>query len=139
MATSFKVEQVSLGNRLIVEGEDQAKFFIIALGQVEVLSKGVHGSNLRMALLTEGEYFGEAEVVSDKHLLEEQILVPVTHPVSGAVPLIKAAGLPMHFSASESGFDRPAPAVGCHNEEIYGQMLGLTAETMAALKAEKVI
>jgi crotonobetainyl-CoA:carnitine CoA-transferase CaiB-like acyl-CoA transferase len=79
------------------------------------------------------------EVVSDKHLIDGKILVPVTHPVSGEVPLIKAAALPMHFSASESGFDRPAPAVGCHNGEIYGQMLGLTAETMAALKSEKVI
>jgi CRP-like cAMP-binding protein len=66
MATRFKTEEVSLGNRLIVEGEDQNKFFIIAQGQVEVLSKGVHGSNLRIALLTDGEYFGETEVVSDK-------------------------------------------------------------------------
>jgi CRP-like cAMP-binding protein len=66
MATRFKTEEVSLGNRLIVEGEDQNKFFIIAQGQVEVLSKGVHGSNLRIALLTDGEYFGETEVVSDQ-------------------------------------------------------------------------
>jgi CRP-like cAMP-binding protein len=66
MAARFKTEEVSLGNRLIAEGEDQSKFFIIAQGQVEVLSKGVHGSNLRIALLTDGEYFGETEVVSDK-------------------------------------------------------------------------
>jgi len=66
MASRFKTEEVSLGNRLIVEGEDQSKFFIIAQGQVEVLSKGVHGSNLRIALLTDGEYFGESEIVSDK-------------------------------------------------------------------------
>jgi hypothetical protein len=33
---------------------------------VEVLSKGAHGSDLRIALLTEGEYFGEAELVSDR-------------------------------------------------------------------------
>ena len=66
MASRFKTEEVSLGNRLIAEGEDQSKFFIIAQGQVEVLSKGAHGSNLRIALLTDGEYFGETEVVSDK-------------------------------------------------------------------------
>ena len=57
MASRFKTEEVSLGNKLIVEGEDRSKFFIIAQGQVEVLSKGVHGSDLRIALLTEGEYF----------------------------------------------------------------------------------
>ncbi len=66
MAGQFKTEEVSLGNQLIVEGEDLSKFFIIAQGQVEVLSKGVHGSNLRIALLTEGEFFGETDLMSDK-------------------------------------------------------------------------
>ena len=66
MATRFKTELVSLGNTLIVEGEDGNNFFIIAQGQVEVLSKGVHGSDLRLALLTDGEYFGESDLVSDK-------------------------------------------------------------------------
>ncbi|OWK40564.1 family 2B encapsulin nanocompartment shell protein [Fimbriiglobus ruber] len=66
MAGRFKTEDVSLGNKLMVEGEDRSKFFIIAQGQVEVLSKGVHGSDLRLALLTEGEFFGETELVSDK-------------------------------------------------------------------------
>ena len=66
MANRFKTEEVSLGNKLIVEGKDLSKFFIIAQGQVEVLSKGVHGSDLRIALLTEGEYFGETDLVSGK-------------------------------------------------------------------------
>ncbi len=66
MANRFKTEEVSLGNKLIVEGEDGNKFFMIAQGQVEVLSKGAHGADLRIALLTEGEYFGETDLVSDK-------------------------------------------------------------------------
>ncbi len=66
MASSFKTEEVSLGNKLISEGEDGNKFFVIAQGQVEVLSKGVHGSDLRIALLSDGEHFGETDLVSDK-------------------------------------------------------------------------
>jgi hypothetical protein len=66
MANRFRPETVSLGNKLIGEGEDGNKFFIIAQGQVEVLSKGIHGANLRLALLTEGEFFGESDLVSDK-------------------------------------------------------------------------
>jgi CRP-like cAMP-binding protein len=65
-APRFKVEEVSLGNNLVLEGEDLSKFFILAQGQVEVLSKGVHGSDLRLALLSEGEFFGETDLVSDK-------------------------------------------------------------------------
>lgn len=66
IARRFKTEEVTLGNQLIVEGEDRNKFFIIAQGQVEVLSKGAHGSDLRIALLTDGEFFGESDVVADK-------------------------------------------------------------------------
>lgn len=33
---------------------------------MEVLSKGVHGTDLRIALLTEGDFFGETDLVSDK-------------------------------------------------------------------------
>jgi hypothetical protein len=60
MSGSFRVENVPIGNKLLVEGEDRSKFFVIAQGQVEVLSKGVHGSDLRIALLTEG--YGERNI-----------------------------------------------------------------------------
>ena len=66
MAARFKTGQVSLGNTLIGEGEDGNTFFILAQGQVEVLSKGAHGTNLRIALLSDGEFFGETDIVSDK-------------------------------------------------------------------------
>ena len=62
MAGQFKTETVSLGTNLVVEGGEGGKFFVIAQGQVEVLSKGVHGSDLRLALLTDGEYLGEEEL-----------------------------------------------------------------------------
>lgn len=65
MIGAFSTETVLIGNKLLVEGEDRSKFFIIATGQVEVLSKGVHGSDLRLALLTEGEYFGEFDLASN--------------------------------------------------------------------------
>ena len=66
MAGSFRTEDVPLGNKVIVEGEEESKFFIIAQGQVEVLYKGAHGSDIRIALLTDGEYFGETEFASDQ-------------------------------------------------------------------------
>ena len=66
LSAGFVTEEVSLGHKLLVEGEEENKFFIIAQGQVEVLSKGAHGSDLRIALLTEGEYFGELELVTNR-------------------------------------------------------------------------
>ena len=66
MAERFKREEVSLGNKLVDEGKDGNKFYIIAQGQVEVLSKGAHGADLRIALLSDGEFFGETDLVSEK-------------------------------------------------------------------------
>ncbi len=66
LAKKFVIEEVDLGNSLITEGEDRQKFFIVASGQVEVLSKGPHGEELRVGILSQGEYFGEADLISDK-------------------------------------------------------------------------
>ena len=66
IASKFVLEEAELGNTLILEGEERHKIFIIAHGQVEILSKGLHGEDLRIALLSEGEYFGEEELVSEK-------------------------------------------------------------------------
>jgi len=66
LAKKFEIEEVSLGEYLIKEDEDKQKFFIVTKGQVEISNKGPHGENLRIALLSEGEYFGEADLLSDK-------------------------------------------------------------------------
>ncbi|MDP4201181.1 MAG: family 2B encapsulin nanocompartment shell protein [Bacteroidota bacterium] len=65
LAKRFAIEEVELGQNLINEGDDQ-KFFIVAKGQVEIISKGPHGEDLRIGILTQGEYFGEADLISDK-------------------------------------------------------------------------
>ena len=66
IAKRFTTEKVALGNNLVVEGAEKNQFFVIAQGQVEVLSKGAHGSDLRIALLTDGEYFGEIELLANR-------------------------------------------------------------------------
>jgi CRP-like cAMP-binding protein len=66
LSKKFVLEESELGNTLILEGEERHKLFIIAHGQVEILSKGLHGEELRIALLSEGEFFGEEELVSGK-------------------------------------------------------------------------
>ena len=65
LARRFVTEEVELGQFLIKEGEDRQRFFIVADGQAEVIKKGIHGEELRIALLNTGEYFGEADLLSD--------------------------------------------------------------------------
>jgi hypothetical protein len=66
IAKKFVLEEAELGSTLILEGEERHKLFIIAHGQVEILSKGLHGEELRIALLSEGEYFGDEDLVSER-------------------------------------------------------------------------
>ncbi len=77
--------------------------------------------------------------VRDPRVLARGETVPLTHPKFGAVEEVYGSGIPIKFSDADVGFNRAAPAMGEHNELVYGQMLGYTAERIAALRAEGVI
>ena len=65
--------------------------------------------------------------------------VPLEHPKYGAVEDVYGMGMPIIFSGSSVGFDRPPPELGEHNDMVYGQMLGYPSEKIAELRAQKVI
>jgi formyl-CoA transferase len=59
----------------------------------------------------------------------------VTHPVLGT---FAAPGSFFTVDSKRAG-PAPAPFLGQHNSEILGTELGLSAEKLAALTAEKII
>ena len=63
----------------------------------------------------------------------------IEHPRYGAVGDIMVGGLPIRMTGSFTGFDRAAPWLGQHNDAVYGDVLGLSAEERAALEAAGVI
>jgi crotonobetainyl-CoA:carnitine CoA-transferase CaiB-like acyl-CoA transferase len=75
----------------------------------------------------------------DPRVLARGETVRLSHPKYGDVGDVFGMGMPIRFSGSKAGFDQSAPAVGQHNEEIYGGLLGYTAEKLQQLKAGKVI
>src|SRR5262249_29786741 len=66
------------------------------------------------------------EAVDDEHLHARDMIVPLEHPVYGEIPGAVGAGMPIKFVNHQAGFDRPAPALGAHNAEVYGRLLGLS-------------
>jgi formyl-CoA transferase len=58
------------------------------------------------------------------------------HPVIGKYPHF---GPVPRLSDSPGAITRPAPALGQHNEEIYGGELGMTKDDLVALRACGVI
>lgn len=79
------------------------------------------------------------EAVRDERVLAREECVPLSHPEHGTTAEVYGMGLPIKFSESHAGFDRPAPRVAQHNQLIYGELLGYSAERMRELEQLGVI
>ena len=70
VAAEFSVEQHDLGKVIAKEGDTGKKLYVVARGKLKLAVEGPHGSEVRQALLGEGNYFG------DDSLLREGTKVP---------------------------------------------------------------
>lgn len=78
------------------------------------------------------------EVLNWSHLKAREMIEPVIHPELGELDGLKAAGFPIKFSASETGFKRPAALTGTHTREVLTEWLGLCGEELDALALRHV-
>ena len=58
------------------------------------------------------------------------------HPKAGELKLV---GIPFRMNGTPAEIRLPPPLLGQHTEEVLRRELGLTAERIAQLRAEKVI
>jgi CoA:oxalate CoA-transferase len=79
------------------------------------------------------------EAVRDPRVLARGETVRLEHPKYGAVDEVYGMGIPIRFSGAAAGFDQPAPALGEHNEAVYGGMLGYPKERLEHLRSSGVI
>ena len=75
----------------------------------------------------------------DPRVIQRGETLPLQHPKYGAVEDVYGMGMPMTFTGSKVGFDQPPPELGEHNDLVYGDVLGYSAERIAEMKAQKVI
>ena len=79
------------------------------------------------------------DAVRDPRVLGRAETVLLEHPKYGAVDEVYGMGIPIKFSGATAGFDQPAPALGEHNEAVYGDILGYSSERLEDLKSNGVI
>ena len=72
----------------------------------------------------------------DPHLKEREVYSPLDHPSIGKDWVIAP---PWRLSETPARIHRHSPLLGEHNEEIFGQMLGLSQEEIHELEKEEVI
>ena len=80
--------------------------------------------------------FTVKEAAEHPHLQERGYLVEIEHPELGRV---RTLGAPFVLPDSPGGPSEPAPLLGQHNESIYGEWLGLSAEEQAQLRSDGVL
>jgi CoA:oxalate CoA-transferase len=77
--------------------------------------------------------------VRDPRVVARGESVPLVHPTYGTIGDVYGMGMPIRFSEAVATLDRPAPAPGQDNEEVYGGLLGYSHEQMVELRADDVI
>jgi formyl-CoA transferase len=82
-----------------------------------------------------GAVLDSAEVLSDPHLRQRGMIVDLEHPTRGRFPM---PANPVRMSESPTEVAR-APLLGEHNAEVYGKLLGLDEDELAALRRDGVV
>jgi crotonobetainyl-CoA:carnitine CoA-transferase CaiB-like acyl-CoA transferase len=76
------------------------------------------------------------EVMDDRHMHARGMLERIDHPSLGPVVVPNS---PLRLHGADRVSTAPSPKLGQHNDEVYGDWLGLGADGVAALRAAKAI
>ncbi len=79
------------------------------------------------------------DILAWPHMRERGMIETLEHPALGALSGVHAQGFPIKLSESPGGYERPAPLIGQHNDEIFGGLLGMTESEIDGLRAKGVI
>ena len=82
-----------------------------------------------------GALLDVGDITNDPNYLERGMIVEVDHPDHGK---LKLPGFAPRMSENHIDY-ACSPALGEHNQEVYGDILGLSAEEMQKLKDDKAI
>ena len=91
---------------------------------------------LRAAGVPCGPINSVAEALNDTHTLAREMVRTVPHPKVGDLRMV---GIPFRMNGTPATIRRAPPLLGQHTEEVLSGELGLSADRIARLRAEKVI
>jgi formyl-CoA transferase len=85
-----------------------------------------------------GPCYTDEEVVNDPHVAERGMLVEIPRPDGIEQPVL-TPGNPVKLSGAPEGPESAPPRLGEHTDAVLTEVLGLDADTLAALRADGVI
>ena len=63
LASSIPASRVEAGEMVVEEGDTSTQMFVVIAGELEVVKKGESGSDVRVAVLGPGDWFGEMSII----------------------------------------------------------------------------
>lgn len=79
--------------------------------------------------------FDTLELTQDPHLNKREVIVEIDHPTRGKY---RMPGWPVRMAQSHVSA-QPAPLLGQHNQQVYGELLGLGDDELGRLSTEGII
>ena len=79
---------------------------------------------------------GIREALTQPQAMDREMVVETDHPILGKIPIVNR---PIKFPADPQPIPAAPPVLGQHTDEILRDILGLTAEKIAQLRASKVV
>jgi len=83
-----------------------------------------------------GRIYRAPDMLADPHFAARRSIVDVPHPTFGN---LKMQDVFPRMSATQGTVRWPGPPLGAHNDEVYGGLLGLSADERARLQRDGVI
>ena len=83
-----------------------------------------------------GPIYTSKTLMEDNHFRDRGMWVEIDHPIAGRYTY---PGRPIIMGESPWQLRRPAPQLGEHNEEVYGEALGYESQDLARLRGVGVI
>jgi formyl-CoA transferase len=91
---------------------------------------------LEQAGVPSGLIYRASDMLDDPHFAAREAIVETAHPTFGALRMQNVAP---RLSASPSSIRTPAPELGQHTDEVFGELLGLDAAALAGYRSRGVI
>ena len=76
------------------------------------------------------------EMLADPQFAARNAIIDVPHPT---IPNLKMQNVFPKLSRTPGEVAWPGAALGAHNDDVYGELLGLDAARIAELRASKII
>ncbi|MGH9436471.1 MAG: CaiB/BaiF CoA transferase family protein [Terriglobia bacterium] len=133
LATDPRFATRDLRVQNVAELDALVRRFTSSMPTPEILSR------LEQSGVPAAEVRDPATALRDPQVVSRRETVPLLHPKYGAVDDVRGMGIPIKFSNAAAELDDSAPMLGEHNQFVYGEVLGYSAEKINDLKIRRVI